>query len=98
MQLTFPEPSARQTDPATSWDAARMAKRGAARLRDRCLKALRDAGESGLTDFELADKVGSQQTSAGKRRGELEKAGLVVRTEDRRPSPSGASAMVWRAA
>ncbi len=50
----------------------------------------------GLTDFELADLIGSQQTSAGKRRGELAHAGLIIATTDRRPSPSGAPAIVWR--
>lgn len=50
----------------------------------------------GLTDFELAELTETAQTSIGKRRGELEKAGLIVATTQRRPSPSGSQAIVWR--
>jgi hypothetical protein len=49
----------------------------------------------GLTDFELADIMGRQQTSAGKRRGELRDIGLVSDTGYRRPAPSGSMAIVW---
>lgn len=50
----------------------------------------------GLTDFELAEHTGKAQTSIGKRRGELAHAGLIVATTERRPSPSGSPAIVWR--
>ncbi len=50
----------------------------------------------GLTDFELADLTKTAQTSIGKRRGELEKAGLIVATTERRPAPSGKPSIVWR--
>ena len=50
----------------------------------------------GLTDFQLADRTGVAQTSIGKRRKELEVAGLVVATTERRPSPTGAAATVYR--
>ena len=46
------------------------------------------------TDFELGDRVGRQQTSAGKRRGELVKLGYVERVGVSR-APSGAAAAVW---
>lgn len=95
-QLQFGQPVARRSDPITSHRAAADAKRGAATLRARCLEALR-AHPEGLTDFQLADLLGSQQTSAGKRRGELVAAGLVEATEETRPSPSGSQARVWRA-
>lgn len=49
----------------------------------------------GLTDFELADYMGRQQTSVGKRRGELRDHGYVEETPIRRPAPSGSSAIVW---
>jgi hypothetical protein len=51
---------------------------------------------SGLTDFELGGLVGRQQTSAGKRRGELRDEGYIEATNERRKAPSGASAIVWR--
>lgn len=100
-QLQFGQPVARRTDPDTSWAAAEDATRNANTLRWRCLQVLK-AHPEGLTDFALADEVQSQQTSAGKRRGELVKAGLVEKaTVDgvvvKRPSPSGSLAIVWRA-
>lgn len=94
-QLTFAEPNARNSDPETSHLAADDAKRTANTLRFRCLAALK-AHPEGLTDFQLADLVGAQQTSAGKRRGELVAAGLVERTDEKRPAPSGSLAIVWR--
>jgi hypothetical protein len=86
----------RATDPATSRDAARLAKLTAGTVRTKCLLALADAGERGLTDFELGAAVGRQQTSAGKRRGELVEAGYVENTHEKRPAPSRAFAAVWR--
>ena len=85
-------PLARNSDPVTSHDAAALAGLTAGSLRWRCLEVLA-AGP--LTDFELADQVERQQTSAGKRRGELVAAGLVVATDVKRPAPSGALAIVW---
>lgn len=58
--------------------------------------ALHQAHPGGLTDFELAELMGRQQTSAGKRRGELRDIGLVVDSGRRRLAPSGASAIVWQ--
>lgn len=86
-------PTARVTDPDTSHEAARLAGQTAGSLRRQCLEALA-AGP--LTDFELADQVGRQQTSAGKRRGELVAAGFVEATAERRRTPSGARAIVWQ--
>lgn len=81
------------------------------RDRDRVLEALTVAGEYGLTDFELAEvltRTGPSigQTSAGKRRLDLERVGLVARrlvidprslelVADRRPSPTKSSAGVY---
>ena len=95
-QLTFPEPTARATDPGTSWAAARDAKPTASAGRALALQLLREH-PGGLTDFELAALSGMQQTSIGKRRGELRDAGLVRATDRRRPSPSGSAAIVWEA-
>jgi hypothetical protein len=54
------------------------------------------AHPDGLTDFGLGGLMGRQQTSAGKRRGELVTAGLVEYAGVKRPAPSGALARVWR--
>jgi len=59
------------------------------------LNALVEAGSKGLTDFELEARVGVQQTSIGKRRGDLVKLGLVEATYRFRPSPSNTPSMVW---
>lgn len=94
-------PMARRTDPDTARDAAILVLPTAASVREQCLAALREHGP--MTDFQLAAIVGRQPTSAGVRRKELERAGLVevVLGGDgkplRRPSPSGTPAMVWRA-
>ena len=85
----------RRTDPDTSRQAAQLALLTARTLRERCYEAL-VTHPAGLTDFELADLVGRQQTSAGKRRGELVTVGLVEDSGERRRTPSGASAIVWR--
>lgn len=89
-------PVARRSDPETSHQAAASVAPRAKRDRDRVYEALKAAGEDGLSDFELGAIVSLKQTSAGKRRGELRDAGLVVATEMRRPSDTGSPAIVWR--
>jgi hypothetical protein len=59
------------------------------------LNALVEAGTNGLTDFELEARVGVKQTSIGKRRGDLVKAGLVEATGLFRPSDTGTASGVW---
>lgn len=84
---------ARKSDPMTSHRAAQRdpVRRGTDRWR--VLVALGERGP--MTDFELGEAVQRQQTSAGKRRGELVGLGLVESTGERRPSPSGSSSLVW---
>lgn len=89
------QPAARISDPATSHEAANEHQAIRARDRAAVLQIHRD-NPDGLTDFELAEKMGRQQTSVGKRRGELRDLGLIEATAERRPSPSGSSAIVWR--
>lgn len=90
------EPTARRTDPETSHLAAADAAKTAPAFRTRCLFELEAAGADGLTDFELADRVGSIQTSAGKRRHELMTAGLVEFAWAHRLTPTGSKARVWK--
>jgi hypothetical protein len=102
-QLTLDEymaqqPRTRTPDWSTSTDAAASVSLSESRL-----LALRTlyVHPGGLTDFELADLTGRQQTSIGKRRGELFAVGLVEVLRDglgnpvKRPAPSGALALVW---
>lgn len=86
---------ARQTDPDTSHTAAEA--HPVLRAHDRRMTLMAHAKHpNGLTDFELGDLIDRQQTSAGKRRGELRDAGLIEATDTRRPAPSGSPAIVWR--
>ena len=87
-------PGARTNDPDTSWMAALGRLGGKAADRRAALEWLFVRPE-GLTDFELGELMGRQQTSAGKRRGELRDLGLATDTGLRRPAPSGSSAIVW---
>lgn len=98
LPIRFPNrdqhPSVRTTDPDTCVPPSepKMSK-------GRTLALLTHAEhEAGLTDFELADLTGSAQTSVGCRRAELVKCDppLVMGTTVRRPSPSGAAAIVWK--
>jgi hypothetical protein len=82
----------RPSDPETSHEAA---ARDRINDRRKCLVALWQNPE-GLTDYELADLVGRQQNSAGKRRGELRDLGYVEATNIRRDAPSGSRCIVWR--
>jgi hypothetical protein len=102
-QLTLDEymaaqPRTRTGDWSTSVDAAALVSLSESRLL--ALKTLY-GHPGGLTDFELATLTGRQQTSIGKRRGELFAVGLVEVLRDghgdpvKRPAPSGALALVW---
>lgn len=86
-------PRARATDPSTSHEAARRVKAGTDKA---AVLRVHHNHPGGLTDFELADRMGRAQTSVGVRRGSLVRDGLVVATETRRATPSGAMAIVWR--
>jgi hypothetical protein len=65
--------------------------------RAQVLDALRKAGNEGRTDYELGVELGILRTSAGKRRLELQRIGLVVDSGERRPTDTGSSGVVWRA-
>lgn len=98
--LFFPRRSARATDDVTSVIAAENASRRVPFGRMLALKLHYDHPE-GLTDFELAELSGWQQTSIGKRRGDLMNPEyfdppLIEKTGLTRPSPTGSPARVWR--
>jgi hypothetical protein len=90
--------TARTSDPHTSHLAAgsQTLERLSAGRRV-VLAALVNAGRAGLTDFQIADRTGSKQTSHGKRRGELVAHGLAEWTGETRPSDTGTQSKVWRA-
>jgi hypothetical protein len=85
----------RRSDPDTSHAAAD--RHPALRHNDRRAALIaHDDHPGGLTDFELADIMGRQQTSAGKRRGELRDLGFIRDSGLRRAAPSGSNAIVWQ--
>jgi len=90
-----PRTTVRPSDPETSHAAAHSCLNMRTIDRMAVLRAHSDHPK-GLTDFELAALMRRQQTSVGKRRGELRDRGLIEATEVRRPSPSGSSAIVWK--
>lgn len=97
--LAWQPPASRHGDPMTSHLAATRAELGASAGRIAVLTQLLLGPQ---TDFEIAEAIGRQQTSAGKRRGELRDHGLVDNYRDgrgediTRPAPSGAQALVWQ--
>lgn len=93
--LFLPTKNVRASDPDTSRAAAN--KMPVLRGHDRkVVLASFYTYPEGLTDFELADIVGRQQTSAGKRRGELRDEGFIEDSGLRRYAPSGSKAIVWK--
>lgn len=86
--------TARATDPDTSHAATPSSDR--VRADQALVLETHEFHRGGLTDFELADLLGRQQTSLGKRRGELRDLGLIEDSGKRRNTPSGATAIVWR--
>jgi len=88
---------ARSTDPDTAHAAA---QRTADQLREHqwhVLDAIVRAGTAGMLDHDHVDDSGLIQTSAGKRRLELERLGLVEATGDKRLTPSQRWARTYRA-
>lgn len=90
--LSWKGPGARRADPDTSQLSA--AKFRPRKDHEDVLRVLAEFGAS--TDFEISAHLGRVATSVGKRRGELRDAGLVIDSGERRPSPSGSSAIVWK--
>lgn len=81
---------ARHTDPDTSHQAAKADRRTDLQLVHDTL-----AEHGPLTDFELADICGREQTSLGSRRAQLLRLGLVEDTGLRRPNKRGSACIVW---
>lgn len=85
----------RKTDEDTPRLAALTNYDGSGEQRRAVLKALVEAGERGMTDYEH-EANGILRTSAGKRRLELEMLHLVKRTNERRETDTHSSAIVFK--
>lgn len=68
------------------------------RLRKIALRLLVNAGDHGLTDDEGGLLLGADRLTFGRRRQELYREGYVVKSDDRRLTPTGRKAIVWKAA
>jgi hypothetical protein len=86
-------PLFRRTDPATSKAAARKARSFLGRHERLILQAL--AAGPGTKD-EIAARCGLSEQMVIRRRAALLRSGLVVLTGERRRTPSGNMAEVWR--
>lgn len=91
----FDPPGARRSDPQTSKDAAAAAVDLAADHRARILRALRRFGPGGAVYHEIAKATGLEPVAVGRRLAELRRAGLVIRREETRRTPSGNFAHVY---
>lgn len=83
--------------PSTELAAARHASARNGTLRREVIRLLSLADE-GLTDDEGGALMGGDRLMFGRRRSELVKSGLVRDTGQRRPTPTGRSAVVWKLA
>ncbi len=90
-------PTARVTDPSTSHEAARRASSHAAADAELVLLAHADAGERGLTGYELAAATGRLYSSVGPRRPGLERLGLIAKVPGlKRENERGNPEQVYR--
>ncbi len=90
-------PAARSTDPSTSHDAARRASSRAAADSELVLLAHADAGERGLTGYELEAATRRPYQSVGPRRPGLERLGLIAKVPGlKRENERGNPEQVYR--
>jgi hypothetical protein len=82
----------------TEREAALAAYETSAATRARVYRFIRDRGEAGACDHEVEAALGLRVQTVTPRRLELVELGLVVKTDGRRLTPRGRSAIVWKAA
>ena len=80
----------------TSVAALQQSRAKAGGVRERVLDILRNVGESGLTDEQLAERMMLAINRVVPRRHELVKKGLVVHAGFKRRTRSGCQALVWK--
>lgn len=79
----------------TSRSAARAVASSALALRRRVFDFIESRGSLGATDHEIQTALGIAGDTERPRRDELQKAGLVRDSGQRRTAPSGRSVIVW---
>lgn len=65
------------------------------RLQGMALSAIRNAGSHGFTALELAERLKVDRLAIQPRTSELKRRGLIRDSGQRRPNPTGKSAIVW---
>jgi DNA-binding transcriptional ArsR family regulator len=89
----FAAPPANATD--SSQAAAAMIAEHAPALRERILLFIRERGEQGATNEEIADALGLRPNSETGRATELKDAGLIRDSGRRRRARSGVRVIIW---
>lgn len=88
-------PGHRNVDTSVAAAIAVVPKLG--RLQHLAQSAIREAGPSGLTADELAERLGSDRWSIQPRTSELKRKGLIRDSGQRRSNVTGKQAIVWTA-
>lgn len=79
----------------TSKQARSRVRRSAVSMRQRVFQTLKQRGSFGATDEEIHKLAGLGLNSVRPRRRELQLAGMVVDSKERRKTDSGSKAVVW---
>jgi hypothetical protein len=91
----YPDAAGYKGEADTSREAAEAIGRKLGSLQIRALRAIRGAGDRGLTADELADCLGEDHLSLRPRTSELKLMGLIRDSFQRRRNKSGKRAIVW---
>ncbi len=86
---------ARNDDPETAHEAARKEPTRRSEQREKVYRVLKGVGAKGATDYEVGTDLHILRTSAGKRRKELQEAGLVLDSGRRGETDTGSTAIIW---
>lgn len=93
--VIFSEPRARHNDSDTAFDAAKAASRRASLLEQNILDAYRVYGP--MNDDELCGRLGNWYAPTVKScRSRLNRRGLLMPSDVRRPSLRGVDSVVWQ--
>ena len=84
----------RRKDPSTSFEAATKVIKKLRPIQIEVLRRLTEAGENGLTDYELEELCGSHGSTFRTRRSELTEAGYI-KDSGRKKLLVGSNRIVW---
>ena len=79
----------------TSYEAAKLIRKKAPTLRERVMEYIVNQGMRGATDYEIHVGTGIRYSTVNPRRNELEKAGRIIKTGNRRRTQGNAKAAVY---